>query len=147
MHENVNPWYKNMRFWFIAILVVVIIAGAIVATVMLTRKGDGMTVVALAGNDIEQNRAADYKKSRLYLHGNGTFTVSVTHRNANVFVGIGTYKKEGDKYIFTYHDMWRVEGTEIKRDFANKNRTFTYATTKNGRIELMDPNHQIYYFK
>ena len=107
-----------------------------------------MNIVALAGNDIEQNRVADYKGSKLYLYDNGTFTVTVMYKTSNIFLGIGMYKIDSNKnYVFTYTDMWRIYATKLQQDTDNYHRTFTYAQDKNGRIELVDPNNRIYYFK
>ena len=136
---------KSRRF-IVSVVVFLVIVAAVTTTVVLTTRPNYQTLRRLAGNDIEQRRVSDYRQSRLWLHPNGTFSFKVVYRGNNEFVGIGFYQKQGNKYIFTYHDMYRMIGDLLQRDTGNFKSVYTYNISRN-QIEVRCPNNRLYYFR
>ena len=162
--------FVTSKLFIAIVLVIIIIVGVAVSVVLLTDNNNGMRLRALAGGEIEMNRASDYKESRLYLK-NGTFRLSVKYKEFPVFTGIGYFTKSGKRYTFTYINMWRLTGpnyhTDYKHDLdptierpvlkygngdnfeARGNNTVSvhYYVDRRGRLEIKCPNHRSYFFK
>ena len=141
-----NWAFIRTRQFIIGVIVVAVLAAAITVTVVFVTKPPYMTVRALAGNDIEQRRASDYRTSQLFLNKNGTFIFKVVYKDSPEFLGQGYYKKVGKTYEFTYMNMYRLVDNVLKQDTTNYHATITYKIVKS-RIEIETPNHQMYYFK
>jgi len=146
--SRVKNFFRNR--WVISILVIVVISTSIAVAVTLINRSDYMTVRAIAGNDIVQHRARDYRHSQLWLNDNGTFAVQIIFTQGGqskpVFIGIGKYQRNGNTFTFTYIDMFREFDGVFGRDNTHSNWVVDYTRT-NGRIRLHCPNDRVYFFR
>ena len=155
MSAKIVAFFKSR--WTIGIIALVLVAAAVTTTVVIFTSDDGMTVRALAGNDVERRSPREYQHSRLYLHSTGTFTVRIVHQAPEeepevVFLGIGTYTRSGRVYTFRYLDV-RMQGCTTEQnqmllDSQENQDGFRYNRLRNGQIEFrLPPNLQIFYFR
>jgi len=153
--EKIKAFFRNK--WTIIGISAVLIAAIVTTTVLLTLPKEYMTIRALdTGNEISR-RPEDWRKSRLFLHENGTFSFTIIYtaggnqQDLPIFMGIGTFKKNKNSYTFTFVDMYRRDTiggvTKFARDEEHMNWRTTYRITKQGYIEIQCPGHRSYYFK
>ena len=121
-----------MKKKLIILVIVALIACAvvIVSVLFLGKREDTYRIVALP--NLPGLSVADYKDSALNLYDNGSFDVQIVYQNNNQFAGVGTYKKQGSTYEFTYLDssdgtlfgVYQIQNNKIIFVWASKTYTF-----------------------
>lgn len=151
---NIKAIFKNR--WFVLGSIAVLATVIITSAVFIFSNDGGMRVQKVDYPD-SVRKASDFSASRLYIHPHGTFTIRIVYKNTVEWVGVGTWKKSGKKYIFTYVDVYSNGAGEMQRstraldiqnnpeDVAYDPNFFTYRI-KNGRVIVHDVNNRIYQF-
>ena len=146
-----KTFFKSKRFVAL-IIVLVLMAGGIGLAVGLSARPDGMHIKELGstvqGTDLTQRRPKDYKNSRLFLNKNGTFAIKIIYMQTTELVAIGGWTKNGNKYVFTYLDLFETIGETMKRNATTlrEKPEWTFEV-KGGRIAFCDHNFRYFYFK
>ena len=92
-------------------------------------------------------KASEFKQSEMRLFGPGTFHIKIIRgKNELFFLGIGTYKRDGNKYIFTFVTAIGSRTDEGIIDVLDDMKDRPPSTVSGSRIKFSDHNGQIYYF-
>ena len=87
-----------------AVVMGVIIIGSIL---LLGKPDNSYRVVGLISLPTLQEKPSDFKNSELNIYENGTFDVQIIYKNDVHFVGLGTFTKKSNSYVFFYIDSTR----------------------------------------
>jgi hypothetical protein len=118
-------------FVIVAIVVGVVIVGSILLSNSGNNNESGYRIVALPNFVTES--PSDFAQSRLNLYTNGTFDVEIIFFNQSDqraikrFMGMGTYTRDGNRYVFTYTDAHTLSGGILEHDaeFIKETQEYT----------------------
>jgi len=137
----------------LALVIIAILGISIIAYMMFFRTSDeAFRVQRLGGDELVDHRTSQFRQSRLYIHGNGTFEIELIRtlngEHTLEFSGIGTWTRSGRAYTFVFHDCYFLIGTELAQRpqlIGADNSPPAYRVDRNGRVMFVFQGI-IYYF-